>query len=611
MSTQPLTIGFLDGLRPEPLLSVSEWADLHRYLSTEASAEPGRWRTSRTPYLREIMDQFSSTCPTEEIVVMKGAQLGFTEMGFNLVGYWMDISPGPILYVLPTKDVCEVNSKTRLSPMLESSPRLRDKVAPAKSRSANNTLMQKDFAGGTMVLRGANSPAGLRNMPMRFLILDEVDGYPLDAGGEGSPILLAIKRTATFSRRKIYKLSTPTIEGASVIDSEFKTTDQRHYFVPCPHCGTSQKLDFQQLRWDRGRPETAKYECSHCNELIEERFKTPMLAAGEWVATKPDNESHKRIGYHLNSLYSPYGWYSWEQCAKEYEDAEGDDNKMKVFVNTVLGETFKIKGDAPPWENIYNRRESYAPKSAHSDVCLVTCGVDVQGDRLELEIVGWCKSKESYSIDYRVLAGDTSKAEVWEKLRAVLNEKFPHGEGGEIGISLMAVDSGYNTSYVYDFCKESGISRVIPIKGKDDLAGVLVSQPKPVFIDKKIIGGLNLYMVNTGLIKSEVYGNLKLEIGEEGVPAGYCHFPQYDRHYFKMLTAEELRVVQNKKGFSVYEWHKIAQRNEALDCRVYARAASAVLGIDRFSDADWERMKAMRNGALQVRKERKKSSYWD
>lgn len=610
MSDKNIIAGFLDGLRPEPLLTVSEWSDRFRMLSSEASAEPGRWRTDRTPYLREIMDKLSALDPCEEVIVQKGAQLGFTEMGFNFVGYVVDIAPGPMLYVLPTEAMGKRNSKTRLTPMIESTPRLREKIAPAKSRTSANTTLQKDYPGGTLVIAGANSAAPLRNMPVRFLVLDEVDAYPLDLDGEGSPVDLAIKRTATFSKRKIYKLSTPTDDASSVIAGEFLNTDQRYFYVPCPECGAAQKLEFQYLRWERGKPETARYECAHCSELIHERFKTKMLQAGEWRAEKPELSSARKAGYHINSLYSPYGWYSWEQAAREYEDAKGNEPKLKVFTNTVLGETYKLKGDVPAWENLYNRREPYDIGIVPEGVSILTMGVDVQGDRLELEIVGWCPGRESYSIDYRVLLGNTAEKPVWEELRGIIEAEYPRDGGGSARVMLAAIDSGYNTSHVYDFCKTFQPGRVIPIKGKTQVSNVMVSPPRAIKSSRNNKhSGLSVWIVNVGMVKSEVYGYLRLEADETGkFPAGYCHFPQYDQHYFKMLTAEQLQQKRNSKGYTVYEWHKVFERNEALDCRVYARAAANVCGVDAWGDEEWERVKS---GAVAAHKKKKrKSNFW-
>ena len=270
--------------------------------------------------------------------------------------------------------------------------------------------MQKSFDGGVLLFAGANSAAGLRSVPIRFLILDEVDAYPQDLDGEGSPIELAIARTRTFPNKKIYIVSTPTISGLSVIESEFLETDQNYYHVPCPYCGGMQPLTFSQLKWDEGRPETARYECVHCGARIEERHKVEMFAHGEWVASKPEKSNPDTIGFHLNSLYSPFGWQSWGEIAADFVKAKDNQSRLKVFVNTTLGETWAERGEAPPYKNLYNRRESYRTNSVPDDVCFITAGVDVQRDRLELEIVGWCADKRSYSIDYRVIDGADNQA---------------------------------------------------------------------------------------------------------------------------------------------------------------------------------------------------------
>lgn len=602
--------GFLDGLRPEPRLSVSDWSDKFRMLSSTASSEPGQWRTSRTPYLKEIMDKLSANDPTTEIVFMKGAQVGATEMGFNWVGYVIDAAPGPMLMVQPSLDMVKRASKQRFDPMIQATPRLRERVAAARSRDSGNTIFQKDFPGGTIVLTGANSAAGLRSMPVRYLFLDEIDAYPIDLDGEGDPISLAEARTRTFSRKKILKVSTPTIEGRSAVDREFKLTDQRYFHVPCPHCDHPQSLVFDQLMWDKGKPETAQYLCSECGCLIEERHKPKMLAAGNWVATVPTNS---KVGYHLNSLYSPYGWYSWADAAEQWEEAQKDDFKMKTFINTVLGQTYKEKGESPEWENLYNRREDYKINKPPRDVAFLTAGVDVQKDRLELEIVGWCEGKRSYSIDYRVLLGDTSNKEVWNSLATIVSEVWEREDGVQMPLKLMAIDSGYNTSEVYEFCQRFDVTRVIPTKGQDKLQQI-VAPPRQVRVTSsgKKIGSVKLWNVGVSVIKSELYGWLRQERSEEGnIPYGYCHFPQYDHHFFKMLTAEQIQM-KVVRGYPVPEWvKKPYERNEALDCRVYARAAASVVGMDLWRAEHWKQVHASYHGRTQqVKKEKRKSSFW-
>lgn len=583
-----LVAGFLDGLRPEPILTVSQWADQHRVLSQLAAAEHGSWRTERTPYLRELMDRLSSSDPCEEIVFMKGAQIGATEAGCNWIGYIMDVSPGPTLMVMPTDETVKRNSKIRIAPMIEATPRLRGKVATAKSRDGDNNTFSKSFPGGVLLMTGANSAASLRSMPIRYLMLDEVDAYPEDLDGEGSPIELAIARTRTFAKKKVFKISTPTIDGASAIQKEFAATDQRYFYVPCPHCGAYQDLRFEQLKWEKGDPDTAAYECAHCGDMIEERFKTAMLAQGEWRATVPENATPRVYGYHLNSLYSPNGWYSWKQAARDWEKAENDELRTKVFVNTVLGECYVEKGEAPEWQNLYNRRENYHQNKPPKDVVFITAGVDVQKDRLELEIVGWCRGKRSYSIDYRVILGQTHTKEPWDELAAVINEKWTREDGSEVPLGLMALDTGYNTQYAYDFCRRFDYTRVIPIKGSDSL-GVIVANPKAVDTNRagKKINRVKVWQVGVSVAKSELYGFLRTEVGEDGsIPDGYCHFPQYAQEYFRGMTAEQLQF-KLIRGFKRYEWVKKYERNEPLDCRVYARAAASVMGMDRWNADQW------------------------
>jgi phage terminase large subunit GpA-like protein len=603
--------------KPNERLTVSEWADKYRQLSTMASAEAGQWRTNRIPYAKEIMDKLSSSDPCEEIIFMKAAQVGATELGFNWVGHIIDISPGPMLMVQPTDEMCRRNSKIRFDPMVEATSRLRLKIKPKRSRDSGNTLLQKEFQGGVIVMTGANSAVGLRSMPVRYLFLDEIDGYPKDLDGEGSPINLATARTRTFSRKKIYKCSTPTIKGASAIEKEFETTDQRYYEVPCPHCGGYQRLVFDQLKWitlskDLYDFSNVEYECIHCSKGIKEHHKTRMLEAGQWVVSKPENVSQKKVGYHLSSLYSPLGWYSWQQAAIDFIEAQKNVNDLKVFINTVLGETWEQKGESPPWENIYDRRENYKRNCPAAEVAMITAGVDVQKDRLEVEIVGWCKNKVSYSIDYRVIDGDTTDVKVWNKLAAIVSEQWIREDGIMMPLRLMAVDTGYNTSYVYDFCRRFDISQVIPIKGQDNQP-VIIGTPKWIDLGKtqKKVGKLRLFNIGVSLLKSELYGWIQQRKGEDGtIPPGYCHFPEYPYEYFKGITAEQLEFTISR-GYKRYMWVKKYTRNEPLDCRLYARAAATVIGMDRFTDENWKQLQLGEGIRNKPQSQKKKTgSFW-
>jgi len=572
-------------------MTVSEWANKYRYLSPTSSAEPGKWRTSRVPYTAFIMDCLSSHSEYQDIIFKKSAQIAGTELGNNWIGYTMDVDPAPMLMVMPTDETVKRNSKIRIAPMIDATPRLREKVSAAKSRDSDNSIFSKAFPGGVLIMTGANSAAGLRSMPVEKLFLDEVDAYKEDLDGEGSPIELAKARSRTFARRKTFMCSTPTTEGASVIDKEFQETDQNHWHVPCPHCAGTQDLVFEQLRWEEGKPETVVYVCIHCEEGIKDTYKTEMLNSGSWLAHAPEKASRKRIGFAINSLYSPLGWFSWEDVATQYEAIRNDVNKEKTFKNTVLGLCYRERGEAPAWQNIYNRREEYRINTPSKEVAFLTAGVDVQKDRLEVEIVGWGKDKISWSIDHRVLLGETNDKEVWDRLAAIVNETWIREDGVEMKLKLMAVDTGYNTAEAYTFCRRFNFTQVIPIKGSDTL-GLIVSAPRSMDVSRsgKKIGTMKVWTVGVSVLKSELYGWLRLDNIGDKTPAGYCHFPQYAEEYFRGITAEQLeyKII---RGFRKYQWVKKYERNEPLDLRIYARAAASVVGLDRFTDDQLEKMR--------------------
>jgi phage terminase large subunit GpA-like protein len=576
-------------IRPDPLLTVSEWADKHRFLSQRASAEPGAWRTDRTPYLREVMDCLSATSPVEKAVFMKGAQVGGTEAGNNWLGYVIDNCPGPMLMVQPTVEMAKRNSKTRIAPLIEESPSLREKVRDPRSRDSGNSLLAKEFPGGVVVMAGANSAAGLRSMPVRFLFLDEPDAYPGDVDGEGDPCTLAEARTRTFSRRKVFYVSTPTLAGRSRIEREFLESDMRFFEVPCPLCGSYQQLVWEQMKWEEGRPETARYQCAHCDEQFEEHHKNKILPRGQWV---PQNPEGKWRGYHISSLYSPLGWFSWKECVEAFTQARKTDEAMRVFQNTILGLTYADTGEAPDWELLYGRRENYPIGQVPDPVVFLTAGVDVQKDRIELEVVGWGRNLESWSIDYAVLHGDTASDEVWEQLSAVVRQDYGRMDGMRLPIRMAAVDTGFRTQEVYRWVKSQSALRVMAVKGREQQA-TIISQPSTVEVTirgKRIRGGIKVWPVGVSVAKSELYGWLRRRLPsnlEEGLPYGWCHFPQHTEEYFKQLTAESL-VSRIVRGYQKYQWEKTRDRNEALDCRVYNRAAAMAIGADRWDDKRWE-----------------------
>jgi phage terminase large subunit GpA-like protein len=581
--------GFYDaGLNPDSVVSVSEWADANRILSQTASSEPGKFRTSRTPYLKDIMDALS---PYERVVFMKGAQIGGTEAGNNWVGYIIDQAPGPMLVVQPTVEMGKRWSKGRLAPLIQDTVCLRNKVKDPRSRDSGNTVQSKEFQGGQIVITGANSAVGLRSMPVRYLFLDEVDAYPPDADSEGDPLTLAIQRTATFARRKILIVSTPTVKGLSRIEKEFENTDQRYFFVPCPHCGHFQTLKWEGIHYDSNLTEVT-YVCENCKGAIRDHHKTEMLSKGEWRATNKEKISDKVIGFHLSSLYSPVGWLSWEACVQNYEMAKDNEQLLKAWTNTTLGLTWEEKGDSPDWGVLFDRREHYRIGTVPQGAYVLTAGVDVQNDRLEAEIVGWGQNLESWSIDYRIIYGSPANSETWQKLSQLLEENFESEDGVSRRINMLAVDTGFATQEVYNWVRSQSFNNVMAIKGVDNSL-VPLNSPTKVDINykgKKISGGVRLWKLGVSILKGELYGWLKKTKREDGsIPHGYCHFPEHATEYFKQLTAEQL-VTKIVKGYPKREWQKTRDRNEALDCRVYARAATIALGLDRWGEKKWDKL---------------------
>ena len=597
-----------EGLVPDPLLSVSEWSDRHRMLSSKASSEPGRWRTSRTPYLKAIMDCLSPTSPVERVVFMKAAQLGATEMGSNWIGYVIHHAPGPMMAVWPTVEMAKRNSKQRIDPLIDESSILRELIAPARSRDSGNTILAKEFRGGVLVMTGANSAVGLRSMPVRYLFLDEVDGYPIDVDGEGNAVALAEARTRTFSRRKIFIVSTPTIAGVSTIEREYEASDQRRYFVPCPHCGHRQWLRFEQLRWERGEdgnfPDTAAYVCESCEVLIPEHHKTWMLEHGEWRAMAEGNGGNggRTAGFHLSSLYSPIGWRSWKEVAAAWESAiskeAGSAAAIKTFKNTELGETWVEEGEAPDWQRLLERREDYRIGTIPIGGLLLSAGADVQKDRIEVSVWAFGRGKESWLVEHRVLMGDTARDAVWKALAGVLRETWTHETGCQLGLGRLALDTGFATQEAYAFVRGVRDPRLMAVKGVARGAA-LVGTPTAVDATsggKKLRRGIKVFSVAGGIAKLEFYNNLRKapEVAEDGLtiryPAGFVHLPKVDAEFLQQLCAEQLITRRDRNGFAIREWQKMRERNEALDCYVYARAAAAASGLDRFEDRHWREL---------------------
>ena len=599
----------LTALEPDPEMTISEWADKFRMLSSKSSAEHGQWRTARTPYLRDIMDDLSPSSDVQRVVVKKASQMGLTEVANNVIGFYVHQAPCPILFVQPTTDLARRYSSQRVRPMFTESPSLAHLLRGNYKRDKSNSVLFKEYPGGILALTGANSPVGLSSMPIRIVLLDEVDRYPLDVGsgagrggkGEGDPCALAIARSRTFPNRKILQISSPVLADHSVIDREYLASDQRKYFVPCPGCKEKQILEWSRFKWEKGKPDTIHYLCAHCGFHILHHQKQWMIDRGEWrpTVTSTDPRVH---GYFLPAFYAPQGWIDWPEIAKEWEAAQGHHEKLQAFINTVLGESWQEDTEAPDYELLYRRREHYTIGTVPAGVCFLTAGGDVQKDYIQLEVVGWGRNKESWSIDNYVFEGDTSQDKVWADLQNFyINVSYPSVEDPDVRFKIVktAIDSRYRTQVVYTFARRQDPSLFLAIIGKEG-GGQPIGMPNAVDVStvsgKKFRRGIKVWPVATGLLKSELYMWLDLpyeitvdDHGEvlepEGYPSGFCHFPEYGIEFFKSLTAEVLTTRGNKTY-----WKKIRERNEALDDRVYARAAASAFGIDRFTEQDWERL---------------------
>lgn len=566
---------FRAGLQPDPDFTVSEWADAHRMLSQKAASEPGPWRTDRTPYLREIMDCLSPSSPVETVVFQAGAQVGKTESGNNWLGFVIHHAPGPMMMVQPTVDTAKRLSKQRLAPMIEETPVLRDRIADNRARDGGNTMLVKEFQGGVLVITGANSAVGLRSMPVRYLFLDEVDAFPTDVDGEGDPVSLAIRRTTTFSRRKVYLSSTPTVKDHSRIEREYLASDQRRYFVPCPECGHYQWLRWAQMKWTEGDPQSARYCCEECGSLIEERHKPDMLRRGQWRATVEGGG--KVAGFHLSSLYSPLGWKSWASVVEDFLAAKNDPPALKTFVNTVLGETWEEEYSSKVGaDGLQERAEPYDMLTVPGDGLLLTAGVDVQDNRVAYVVRAWGQDEESWLVNYGEIHGDPSRPDLWQQLDAVLwKTEYTHESGASLPVRAVAIDTGgHYTHEVYNYARTRRDKHVIAVKGMSQPNKPIITKPSRQDINFKgqtIKKGVELWGVGTDTAKATIYSRLK---NTEPAGAGVYHFPMGVPYgYFEQLTAEK-QVTRFSNGFPKRIWiKKEGARNEALDCEVYALAA--------------------------------------
>ena len=558
--------------KPPKKMTLSEWADSHAYLSSESSAEGGRWHT--LPYQKGIMDAVTDP-KIEQITVMKSARVGYSKILNHVAAFHIHQDPCPIMIVQPTIEDAQGYSKEEIAPMLRDTPVLRGLVSEAKAKDGANTILQKQFPGGSLSLVGANSPRGFRRVSRRVVLFDEIDGYPASAGTEGDQIKLGIRRTEYYWNRKIVSGSTPTVKDFSRVERMFQQGDQRRYFVPCPDCGHMQYLKWANIRWIDNDPDTASYACESCGVLIPHSKKRWMVERGEWRATAPGNGKH--VSFHVWAAYSYSPNATWPNLVEEFLDAKNDAEQLKTFVNTVLGETWEDEYASKVGADALSERsatEQYKQGFVPADCLLLTIGCDVQDDRLSLSVWGWGREEQGWLIDRVVIYGDPSRPDVWKQLDEILQAPY-EGEGDrKLKVMITAIDSGgHHTGEVYQYARERQGMGVIAIKGMAQKNKPPIGKASKVDLNAKgktLKKGAQVFPVGSDTVKSLLFGRLK----HNDPGPGYLHFyPTVGTEYFQELTAEK-QVMRFRNGFPERVWvKKSSARNEALDELVYAYAA--------------------------------------
>lgn len=576
---------FVNGITPPPRLGIREWADSRRMLPSKGAAEPGQWRTNRVPFLAEIMDCLNPYHPSRRVVFMKSSQVGGTEIALNFMGWFVDTQRSSLMVVQPTLDMAEKFSKQRFAPMIEASPTLSQKIKPARSRDSGNTTLMKEWPGGLAVLAGANSAASLASMPIGNLLLDEIDRYEQDIDGEGDPIKIAEARTTTFRRAKILLISSPTIESLSRINKEFLASDQRHYHVPCPHCGEHQVLKFEQLRWPEKQPEEALYYCEHCGTGIEHSHKTWMLDNGYWLANNPES---KVAGFHISGLYGPSGLaLTWGEIAAEYDAVKYDPVRLKVFKNTRLGVVEKDPTEKLDWEELKARAEDVPLRTLPAGCLAVTIGVDVQKDRFAILALGHGRRGRKWVLDFVEIETDPNKPDEWQNLTDYLNEPFVSVDGFSVKALSVAIDSGNWQNEVLSYVRRKPVVGLFATKGASTYGKPIIGRPSKIDLTirgKVMPGGAEQWQVGHDTAKFSIFSLLQSDKQAEYDDDRMVHFSKYLPDYFYVQLTAEVYDPHKRK------WVKVHQRNEGLDTFVYALAASyhPRVRINLWPDSRWD-----------------------
>ena len=575
------------GMLPPDDLTVTEWAERNRRLSAESAAEPGPWRTERTPYLREPMNAWTDP-KVRHIVMVAASQVGKSEFLNNCIGYVIDQDPGSILFIHPTTIDAKEYSKLRIAPMIRDCPTLRAKVSDPKSRDSGNTILQKTYPGGILTMCGSTEAHALASKPIRYVLGDERDRWALSAGNEGDPWGLAMARQTTFYNAKSCEVSTPTVKNASAIEASYATGTMERWKSRCPHCGEYHEIRWADIRFDYDEKliagnKTYKvrdiyYICPGCGCISTElEMKN---APARWEADNPDAYDQGTRSFWLNAFVSK--WASWESIILKYLEAIGNSRKMQVVYNTCFGELWEDRGDLQDEDSLMARREEYHAELPDG-VLVLTAGVDTQDDRMEYEIIGHGHFGETWGIEKGLIMGRPDDDATWTKLDEMVFDRVLHFENG-IGLkmSMAFVDEGgHFTQDVRLRCRERIGKKVFCIKGMPGPDKPYTAPPKQmkIVVKGRTIGKCWQYQLGVDAGKQIIMDNLAVQ-----TPGSkYCHFPRRDDYgsaYFAGLLSERLVYKQNKR--QPWQWEKIPghERNEVLDCRNYAMAAFKALPAD-------------------------------
>lgn len=599
-------------MKPPESVTVTEWAESKRRLSTESSAETGPWRVDRTPYLREPLDAFTDP-KVRRIVLVSSSQVGKSEFENNIIGYIIDEDPSSILFIHPNVIDAKEYSKLRIAPMIRDCPTLRRKVASPKNRDSNNTILQKAYPGGILTMCGSTEAHALASKPIRYVIGDERDRWAVSAGKEGDPWKLAMARQITFYNAKAVEVSTPTVKGASAIEDSYAEGTMERWCVQCPHCGEYHDIRFSDIRYEKEeiilqhkKQYTVKkiwYVCPECGCVSEER--TMKKQPAKWIAENPDAYQRGVRSFWLNSFVSP--WASWESTILEYLYATGSSAKMQVVYNTRFGELWEDRGGMEDDDSFLARREDYgeredgSPVELPEGVLVLTCGVDTQDDRLEYEVVGWGHFEENWGIQKGIIMGRPDDPAVWSRLDDAIAHVYRFKCGVGLRVSITFVDEGgHFTQTVRMQCRARLGKKVFAIKGMSGDGVPFTAPPKKQKIvdEREVqIGTCWQYQLGVDAGKLIIMDDLKVR-----TPGSkYCHFPKRDDYgpaFFTGLLSE--RLVYKPERKKPWQWEKIPghERNEALDCRNYALAAFKALPKDL--DATDKRLKGAKSEALHM-----------